>query len=836
MRDRLAYALNLLMEGVIALLAIGSVWPFGSVLPFFQWLLFAAIAFLLVLWGAKAVVEGRLLWKPCPVVICLAALCLMTMLQVIPLPTAWVRNLSPNTTPLREKLLPSPEETGVEQAVETTATLSIAPGATRLELLRLFAVLGLFAAVRNSMVDPGSLYRLSWLLYANGVLLALIGMGQLTSSPSNMIYWSVSTSNQVFGPFVCRNHAAYYLNLCLGLSAGLLLGTRYFLTSERGASSWRGMFRDARILWLISGIGIMLAGLLATLSRGGFIGFALGALACFVLLVMNYGKRIPWIGGGVIVGMATLLVFWLGSDRLSQRWEKFGDKNSAPAARVEVWARSLPLVQSFPFFGTGLGTFGHVEQTRRHPGDDANVFYDHAHNDYLELWVEGGTIQLLLALAIAFLVLRNGYRAFRRHGDTGLGRLALGALLAFIAILVHSFVDFGLHIPAVAVLASVVGAMLMNLAEMPAANRLRAPRPNAPPSIQSYGLAVLEAVSLFLVAWFLFRAGWDDQQAERYLWASTQAPLADRIGYLQSAIAYAPDRADLYWPLADAHVEVYLERKKQRDAADLAALIAAAGSARYPGVLAFCDRSAIRVSEKELETANLLLVQACRKNPLLYEAQARLEKLSTIGSLRDFKGKRLERLVYLSPSDPAPWYWLGKQALRDRDRAKAFAAFRNSLRADKKFLTDIVKAIPESMNRAELLHDVLPPDPALILKAVEELSKADEDFAEKTAYYKESLRLLDAKSEPLTADEWKAKAETQIGLGDYAAARKSYEAALERSPMDSYLRFDYGKLLVRTGDLKEARHQLARVMFDNPQNWRAQNLQKEVLDRLAGRE
>src|SRR6266404_2217971 len=114
MRDRIARALNWVMEGVVGVVALGSVWPFGSVLPFFQWILFAAIALLLVLWGTRALVEGRLLWKPCPVVICLAALCLLTMLQVVPLPKAWVTSLSPKTTALRETLLPSAEETGAE--------------------------------------------------------------------------------------------------------------------------------------------------------------------------------------------------------------------------------------------------------------------------------------------------------------------------------------------------------------------------------------------------------------------------------------------------------------------------------------------------------------------------------------------------------------------------------------------------------------------------------------------------------------------------------------------------------------------------------------------------
>src|SRR3954451_8361370 len=100
MRDRVARGLNLSMVAVVAILALGSVWPFGSVLPFFQWLLFSAIALLLILWGARVLVEGRFSWKPCPVVVCLAALCLLTMLQIVPLPRSWVAVLSPTTIKL----------------------------------------------------------------------------------------------------------------------------------------------------------------------------------------------------------------------------------------------------------------------------------------------------------------------------------------------------------------------------------------------------------------------------------------------------------------------------------------------------------------------------------------------------------------------------------------------------------------------------------------------------------------------------------------------------------------------------------------------------------------
>jgi O-antigen ligase len=828
MRERLARPLNLVMEGVIALLAVGSVWPFASVLPFFQWILFAFVAALLVLWALRALLEGRLLFKTCPVVVCLTALCILTMLQIVPLPRAWVTALSPKTTELRDALLPSADETGIARAEETTATLSLAPGVTRLELLRLIAALALFAAVRNNLVDPGAFYRLGWLLAANGVMLALIGMGQLTSSPRNEIYWSVPTKGQVFGPFVCRNHAAYYLNLCLGLTAGLLLGTRYFLTSER--SSWRGIFRDPRVLWLICGIGIMFAGLVATLSRGGLIGLGIGVVTCLGLLIFQFGKRTPWIGAGLILGLSAALIFWQGSDRVSQRWDKMGGENSTPEARIEVWTRSWPLVSQFPTFGTGLGTFGHVEQMRRQPGDNSYVFNDHAHNDFLEIWIEGGTIQLLLALAIIILVFRKGYQAFRQQGDTGLGRLALGALIAFIAIVLHSFVDFGLHIPAVAVLAAVVGGMLMNLADLPApSRRSRSSSKRTPPPPQSYGLAALEAVSLVLVACYLVHAGWRDQQAERYLWASSLAPVDTKITYLKAAVDYAPDRPEPEAALAESYVEKYLERKRLHDCANAASTVAAAAGAGFPAALAFCERSGFRPPEIELESANVHLVRACQKNPLWFDAQERLERLSTIGSLRGFKGKRLERLVFLSPSDPAPWFWIGQEALDKGDKAKAFKSFRNSLLAEKKFLPDIAKTVPERISPIEFLQEVLPPNPALIVDAAKALSSQMKELAEEPAYYKEALRLLQAKGNARTGAEWMSTARAQIGLGDDDAARKSFASALEAKPDDPYWRFEFCELLERQADAAELRKQLAIVTFQDRQNYRAVKMFEQLM-------
>ena len=106
------------------------------------------------------------------------------------------------------------------------------------------------------------------------------------------------------------------------------------------------------------------------------------------------------------------------------------------------------------------------------PGDVFRSYYDDAHNDFLELWVEGGTIALVLAGMAIGLIVFKGIRAVRCQPLSPNGRLALGGLIGFIAVVVHSFVDFGLHIPAVSLFTAIVAAMLVNLSEQAEPRRL----------------------------------------------------------------------------------------------------------------------------------------------------------------------------------------------------------------------------------------------------------------------------------------------------------------------------------------------------------------------------
>src|SRR5262249_33898423 len=136
-RRRCASFLRGAMEVCLLAMICLSPWAFGSVEAQFECLLYAGVAVLLGLWGARMLLEGRLTWSKCPVALCLAALVVVALLQLVPLPRQLLGWLSPDTSQLYDRLLPSQAEVlpfGEERdspASTPGSTLSLDPGRTR---------------------------------------------------------------------------------------------------------------------------------------------------------------------------------------------------------------------------------------------------------------------------------------------------------------------------------------------------------------------------------------------------------------------------------------------------------------------------------------------------------------------------------------------------------------------------------------------------------------------------------------------------------------------------------------------------------------------------------
>jgi len=126
--------------------------------------------------------------------------------------------------------------------------------------------------------------------------------------------------------------------------------------------------------------------------------------------------------------------------------------------RIDVGRDTLEIVRDYPLTGTGAGSFAST-----YPMYDSGrvgfSYYKYAHNDYLQFAAEFGLPGLAVLAAIVLLSLWQAARAqFERH-DRMMRGLGCGVLMAIVALLIHTAVDFNLQIPANAATFVVILAM-----------------------------------------------------------------------------------------------------------------------------------------------------------------------------------------------------------------------------------------------------------------------------------------------------------------------------------------------------------------------------------------
>jgi O-antigen ligase len=113
-------------------------------------------------------------------------------------------------------------------------------------------------------------------------------------------------------------------------------------------------------------------------------------------------------------------------------------------------------------FGTGLETFSSIFP--KYKTSDLQYYYLHLENDYLQLLCEMGILGfgIFLWLVLRFFrQIASGYSPYDPRELSSVHYLSLyGCLTGLVAIMIHSFWDFNMHIPSNALLLS----MFMGLA------------------------------------------------------------------------------------------------------------------------------------------------------------------------------------------------------------------------------------------------------------------------------------------------------------------------------------------------------------------------------------
>jgi O-antigen ligase len=167
----------------------------------------------------------------------------------------------------------------------------------------------------------------------------------------------------------------------------------------------------------------------------------LGSLFFGIVIVRklrNLRKLRAWIPAlAVIVVVGFCSVTGQSIDRLMEAPDPY---------RLAIDRDCVGMWKEKPLLGFGWGTFSTVYPSYQSFYTDLRV--NHAHNDYLELLVEAGLAGAAISLWFLVVVFREATKKIRAQMDAEGMILTVGIVAAIISFLVHSFVDFNLHIPA----------------------------------------------------------------------------------------------------------------------------------------------------------------------------------------------------------------------------------------------------------------------------------------------------------------------------------------------------------------------------------------------------
>jgi O-antigen ligase len=325
---------------------------------------------------------------------------------------------------------------------------------TELQLLTALTLLVFLATQAFRTADDWRFFV--WFIMSLGFLVAIFGILQHLTF-NGKLYWfrEMHYGGIPFGPYVNRNHFAGFAELVIPVALVPLV---------------LGKVRPERWFAVILLALLPLGALFLSASRGGIISFAaeLGVLALLLILRRAGGKHV--LAGAVVLLVAFMLVSWLGVRQILERFSSMQTLEATSGKRASMRLDTWHIFREHPWTGTGLGTLQTVFPAYETLYDAKVV--NHSHNDYLEALAETGIVG---AACCAWFLGALFFRSLRRlllQDKSFSAALHLSGLVACTGFLVHSLVDFNLHIPG--------NALLFFLLANLATSDISSPAPPAP--------------------------------------------------------------------------------------------------------------------------------------------------------------------------------------------------------------------------------------------------------------------------------------------------------------------------------------------------------------------
>lgn len=347
---------------------------------------------------------------------------------------------------------------------------SLTPWATERSLWSLLPASALFVGALT--LDPRQRRRTVLLVIGLAVASLVLGYLQLGAPQDSLLNPFPEWAPALNGVFANQNHQATAIAVALVLLLALLLESPEARGDAATTAGWM------RLAMLLAGV-FLLASLPLTTSR------AMAVLALLALLMVPLlsgtatrwlrASRLPrslaWLGLalGILAMWGVLLgaLQWVQVDAAEEHRGAVAQATAAMGLELAPW-------------GAGVGSFVPWFDQAAPDRLIFHAYFNHAHNEYMQWWLESGVAGLVaLAAVLALLVWSRPWagRGASRSDAVAADAIAVGSWVAVLLVLAHSAVDYPLRTPAM----MAVTALLAGFAVAGALRNPQSARPSGGP-------------------------------------------------------------------------------------------------------------------------------------------------------------------------------------------------------------------------------------------------------------------------------------------------------------------------------------------------------------------
>lgn len=367
-----------------------------------------------------------------------ALLLILGLLHILPLPPGlW------QTLPGRDIVAEMERAAGISGVWRP---ISLAPIAAENAFFSLLVPLAALLLVVQ--LDADYQRRLIKPLLVIGVVSGLVGIFQIVGDPKGALYlYRITNNGQSVGLFSNRNHQAVFLAAMFPLIA--LFASQTLRTDDQ---------IKTRLVICTSAGAILVPLILVTGSRQGLV---LGTLAIGLafwiyerpkaIVTRRRGEEKSFGTVFLAIFAALLLAVITAMASRAEALNRLIETDLTEEGRGRAWKIVADSVGKYFPAGSGAGTFVEVYQIAEPLKELRPTYFNHAHNDFLEVALTYGAPGILLLVVALVAFARSSFSVIRRrktgaHGE----RLSRAGFSIVLLIGLASFVDYPLRTPSIA--------------------------------------------------------------------------------------------------------------------------------------------------------------------------------------------------------------------------------------------------------------------------------------------------------------------------------------------------------------------------------------------------